>query len=369
MVSLDQILSLTGRLDDELRFDAPRERFRRFVLDYVRDVQTARDLIEQGQYSPSQQHQRAVQDLVVLVGRFLGFKPAFSTDPFPAPLGHCGHWQSPEHLHVLVDVRSDQTTAAGDDPLLSAAAGLTPAALAGSRPAALCVITPLCMHRHKIDAVFAASRPGIPAGVVALRSVLSLADSVAAGRMSHDDLVRLIDSSVSLDFIVELLDRAATVAPAPPEVSGSELLPGQEPSCWVSSVASDYGTKPEEFLELVVAKRLIFGIASDVQSAHAVHRGDRICFYIAGKGIVGHARIAAPADVGRGLRDAHRFRQVLQLEELHLYLDTPVAADPETQLRFRTARLAPGRHTQMLIEISRESFEAMTRAGSISAPA
>src|SRR5205823_13766862 len=124
---------------------------------------------------------------------------------------------------------------------------------------------------------------------------------------------------VSLDFMVELLDRVSTVAPtAMPDVSVPDLAPGETPAYWVCSVASDYGTRPEEFLELVVARRLIFGIASDVQSDHVIHRGDRLCFYIAGKGVVGHARIAAPADVGRSLRDAHRFRQVLQLEDLHL---------------------------------------------------
>ena len=361
-LTLEHILTLSGRLNDEPRFDGARERFRRFLFDYVRDATTARDLIEQGQYAPSDEHQRAIQDLVVLSGRFLGFKPAFGPDPCPAPMGHCGIWQSPSHLHVLIDVRSDQATPGepGDDPLLAAAPGFAAGASAGYRPAALCVVTPLCMNRHKIGEAFAAARPGCPIGVFTLRSLLSLADSVSAGRMSHDDLVRLIESNMSLDFMVELLDRASASSPAG-DAASSDLQPNQPPLYWMCNVASDHDTKPEEFLELVVARRLIFGIASDIPSAHAIRTGDGICFYIAGKGTVGHARIASPADVGRGLRDAHRFRQVLQLEDLHLYLDRPVAADFETQLRFRTARVSPSRHVQTVIEISRDSFQAMTR--------
>jgi hypothetical protein len=260
---------------------------------------------------------------------------------------------------VLVDVRSDQP-AADDDPLLSAAAHVGSAMPAGQRPAALCVVTPLCMHRNRIDAAFAAATSRFPAGVLALRSLLRLAESVTAGRMSHDDLVRLIQSSVSLDFIVELVDRVSAPVPEGSEESGAPPpLAARDPAYWMCSVAADYDMKPEEFLELVVAKRLIFGIASEAPTADVVREGDGLCFYIAGKGIVGHARIGPPADLGRGLRDAHRFRQVLQLEDLRLYLAHPIPADSETQLRLRTSRLAPNRRTQGLIEISRESFQAL----------
>ena len=41
-VTLDQILMLAGRLDDASGYDAPRERYRRFLLDYVHDWSAAK---------------------------------------------------------------------------------------------------------------------------------------------------------------------------------------------------------------------------------------------------------------------------------------------------------------------------------------
>jgi hypothetical protein len=106
-VTLDQMLALAGRLDDSRDFDAPRERFRRFLREYVSDVGTARALIDEARYAPDDQHRRALQDLVVLVGRFLGFDvdlgaPAVAAGGPP----HHGTWHSPGRLHVLVEVGS-----------------------------------------------------------------------------------------------------------------------------------------------------------------------------------------------------------------------------------------------------------------------
>jgi hypothetical protein len=76
-VTLNELLSLVGRLDDAPGFDTPRERFRRFLLERVTDVPAARTLIEECQRSVGEQHHRALQDLVVVVGRLLQFEVTF----------------------------------------------------------------------------------------------------------------------------------------------------------------------------------------------------------------------------------------------------------------------------------------------------
>jgi hypothetical protein len=60
------------------------------------------------------------------------------------------------------------------------------------------------------------------------------------------------------------------------------------------------------------------------------------------------------------LRDAHRFRQVLHIDDVTLHLGLPVPLDPETTLRLRTAGLVTSRQTPTLVRISRESFSALT---------
>jgi len=363
-ITLDQILMLAGRLDDAQGFDSPRERFRRFLIDHVRDIQTGRALIEQCQHAPGNQHRRALEDLVVLLGRFIGFDTTFaahsttSTGP-----EHHGVWQSRAHFQILVDVRSDQTAVPDFEGLLRSAPALKQISRpTGIRLAALCVLTPLCMNRGKIEEAIKAVKPAFLVGVVPLAAIVSLAETVASGRMTHADAVRLFESNIPIDFIVNLLEtfaaRPSVESPEPAVPRAPSNL--DRPSFWIASVVPDHATAPEEFLELVVAKRHIFGVAENGHAGSAARDGDWICFYIPGKGVVGHARVASLAKSGSGLRDAHRFRQLLQLEDLDLYLGAPVAPDSETQLRLRTAPSPSRRNVQTLVGISRDSFQTIT---------
>ena len=106
-VSLSELLSLVGRLDSAPGFDAPRERYRRFLLEHVTDVPTSRSLIEECQRSVGEQRHRALQDLVVLVGRFLGFETIFGS--YERIGGHVdGQWRSRGLLDVVLEIRTEQ---------------------------------------------------------------------------------------------------------------------------------------------------------------------------------------------------------------------------------------------------------------------
>lgn len=125
-VTIDDLLSLAGRLDDEPGFDSPRERFRRFLLAHVTTPALARMLIEQCQHAPGEQHHRALQDLVVLTGRFLGFDTTFgSYAPLAGAVRYDGQWQSRTRLHIVVEVRRDHLIAPGIESLLRSASALT----------------------------------------------------------------------------------------------------------------------------------------------------------------------------------------------------------------------------------------------------
>jgi hypothetical protein len=128
----------------------------------------------------------------------------------------------------------------------------------------------------------------------------------------------------------------------------------------MATIGPDHATRPEEFLELVVGRRHVLGIVDTGATRTSAGPGDRVCFYIAGKGVVGHARIIAKGTAADGLRDAHRFRQVLHIDDVTLHLGLPVPLDPETTLRLRTAGLVTSRQTPTLVRISRESFSALT---------
>jgi hypothetical protein len=367
-VTLDQVLLLAGTLDDAAGFDSARERFRRFLLDHATHPDRAVELIEQCQHAPGDQHQRALQDLVALLGRFLGFDVVFAApaDAGPPPRAM---WRSRSRLRVILDLRSDQTAGAGFDGTLQAVAAATANASPGVRLMVLCVLAPPGLGRGRLDAAKAEAGAPVPIATVSLRALAKLAAVSDSGRLGHDDVVRLLESGAPLDFMADLLGRAETGEDAAAALDAAPE-PGREPSpiaddgqarFWLATVAPDQGMKPAEVLETVVQKRLIFGVTDDHGAGRVAQPGEWLCFHLPGRGVVGHARVAALARQGGGLRAAHRFKHLLHLDHLVLSIDAPSALDVETQLRLTAARALWARDAQALLEISRESYVALTR--------
>jgi hypothetical protein len=223
-VTLTEILMLAGRLDDTPGFDTPRERFRRFLLEHMGDARIARAFIEECQQSLGEQHHRALQDMVVVLGRCLGFETTFGTyQPIPGALQYDGHWRLRGRLDIVLDLRTDQTPGADIQRLSRSlwALAAVPHASRSERPMGLCVATPLYPSRAVLERALAAEKTEPPVRFILLRSLLTLADLVSAGRLKHDEVVRLLASSSALDFVVELLERSAGVAPASSAEAGS----------------------------------------------------------------------------------------------------------------------------------------------------
>ncbi len=177
-VTLEQILQLAGRLDQSTGFDTARERFRRFLLEYVRDWPTAKPLVEQSQYSPAEQHRVALIDLVLLIGQFIGFHIEFDNGP-----GTLGSWRSRSHRRIFLDVKSGQADSGSLDRLHQALDREAEIAVDPAVPAAgLCVMAPLFMQRDELSQAAIAAAPARSIGVASLRSLVALADMVASKR-------------------------------------------------------------------------------------------------------------------------------------------------------------------------------------------
>jgi hypothetical protein len=352
-VTLDQMLALAGRLDDSRDFDSARERFRRFLRENVTDVAGVRALIDQAKYSPDDQHRRAIQDLVVLLGRFLGFDVDVGAPTLPAGVvSHHGTWHAPGRLRVVVEVGT-----------LTGAPSLNAEDLSthGTPIVGLFVPVTLPLASRAADE----NRAGRPVRVMPVGELLDLAEMATNGRLAPREVIRMLEMGIPVDFVAGLLDRpsaAKLAAPEPAHEPAAEPAPSSSHGSgyWMASVPSDYATTPEEFLELVVARRHVFGVTDRGTVVGTVRTGDGICFYLPGKGVVGHAWVASISDGASDLRDARRFRQVLRLERLSLHLAKPTGLDFETELRLRAAPSTANRHAQMLLEISPESFRALS---------
>jgi hypothetical protein len=212
-LSIEQILTLAGRLDDATGFDTARERYRRFLREHAADPASVRILIDQCQHAPGEQHHRAFRDLIVHTGRLLGFEPVFgryvATDGVAA---FDGRWHSRSRMDVVIDGRATPASPAQIDALVNAAEALRLAGEVTGRVAGLIVLA-TSAGRHRLDETIAAAALPFPVGVVSIGSLLSLAEAVTAGRVTHDHLVRVLESNLPGDVLVDMLERSGVRPP------------------------------------------------------------------------------------------------------------------------------------------------------------
>jgi hypothetical protein len=330
-LTLNDLLALVGRLDDAPGFDTPRERFRRFLFERVIDARLARTLVEQGQRAPGEQHRRALQDAVVLLGRFLGFETAFGTyQRMAGAPKYDGLWRSRHRLEIVLELRPDHGPRADVEELLRTLSSLVaPSHVEPNvRRLGLCVVTPLHAGRARLEDALAGDTPHSDIRIISTRSLLWLAEAVSVGELKHDEVLRLLTSGGNLDLVVDLMERLASgpqrdephAAPEP-----APDLPGQaEPGYWVATIERADGTTPEQFVDGVVRKRQLLGISSLGPSHTGPRTGDWVCFSVRGKGIVGHGRVESIPDGPKLLRGADRFSLVCALRNVEIY-DAPIA--------------------------------------------
>lgn len=371
-ITLEDVLVLAGRLDDTAGFDTPRERYRRFLVDQETSGQGGRTLIDQAPHVVDEQHHRALQDLVVLLGRSLGFDTTFGNYlPGTAGLNHNGHWRSRTRLDVVLELRTNHTLTVDIDLLERSIAAHASSTGRGphARAIGLAVLTPSYPSRVRLEESLSAARLDVTIRVLSLRSLLFLSDCVGEGILTHDDVVRLLETVATQDFVIGLFEKLAHPdAPELVEVRTAQRRAEAAPVFWLATVDGDSAITAERFVEVVIGKRRIFGVRGDGHPSGAVHPGDRICFYVPERGAVGRADVVSLEPKGTGLRDVHQYRQLVRLDNVELHPDAPLVPDSETMLRIRAAQGDASPRWHPLLRISEQIFASLTTRGNREAP-
>src|SRR4030095_14927347 len=185
---------------------------------------------------------------------------------------------------------------------------------------------------------------------------------VASGRMTHDDVLQVLNPDVNLDALIERFDGWTTPPRVEAERGATHLEPrpavAVDASYWVAAIRLDTSTPPGQFVESFIAKRRILPInpASHVQ--RAVESGDSISVYIAGVGFVAHAKVAGVITEGSPLvRHSERFTQVVTLSDVAVY-HIPIGGAPEL-VRMIEATLSNGTPA-VATPVSRHAFHLVT---------
>jgi hypothetical protein len=355
-LTLDQLLAIIGRLDDSAGFDTPRERFRRFLIERMDTIDSARQIIQQCREHAGEQSHRALQDAVVLAGRFLGFETTFGRyQPDTAAIAH-GTWLSRHRLQVTAVVCTDQTPDLDPDTV---ARGVGDDA-DGIPRIGLLVITPFYAGRDRLERALAAAKPA-NVRLMTLRGLLRAAGMLGEGHLTHEDILHVFNPGVSLDGQLDLLERVAAAARGEPAIETlADTMPDperHERRYWVNVMRSQTFAS-ERVVHSLIGTRQILGINPAPGLEDRVRAGDAICVFMAGRGIVAHAHIAGIlTDGSRVIRDSKQFTHVLRLANVIVY-DTPVA--PTHELARKLELTLTEEAEAVTAPISPREFESIT---------
>ena len=238
-LTLRQILDLAGKLDDSPGDETPRERFRRFLKENVREVGQVRDYIEECLRSSGDQYNRALQDLVNHLGGFLGFDVTFGRyQGVQGQIGFDGHWRSPTGFHIVVEVKTTEAYAVKTSTLVGYVDELISEKRIPDWESALglyVVGRPDPEIRQLENAILAEKRTH-QLRVISVESLLSLAEMMNEYDVSHEDVLAILrPSGPAVDPIVDLMVRlVAQRQPLEEEVQPPESVSEEEVTYWLT---------------------------------------------------------------------------------------------------------------------------------------
>lgn len=386
-ITLNQILDLVGKLDDTAGDETPRERFRKFLQTNVTKVDELRDHIEECLRTPGPQYNRALQDLVNHLGRFLGFSVTFGRyQGVTNELGYDGLWLSPTGFFVVVEVKTTEVYAVKTASLVGYVDGLISEKSIPSWESALglyIVGRPDPEVRQLENAIVVEKRAD-QLRIVSVESILALADMMSSYEVEHQDILPLLlPSGPKVDPVITLMTRLVAqnsmtsstpviaVADSAPSVEKTEVGTGAS-TYWLTPVASDEEASAVEVIHRLVGNSKIYAFGEKTAGRKGLKPGDWICFYAASAGIVAHAKVASSPvkKTDKRVRHAERYPWVFRLENVNMYLDQPVAIEAELRQRMdafrdKTPDQPWGFFVQCTRKVTEHDFNLLTRTDTV----
>ena len=298
-MTLTQVLSLVGKLDDSPGDETARERFRRFLSDNVREVGQVRDYIEECLRNSGNQYNRALQDLVNHIGCFLEFKVVFGRyQGVQGQIGFDGIWTSPQDLHIVVEVKTSEVYSIKTPTLVGYVDQLISEKRipAWDKALGLYVIGRPDPEAQSLENSIIAENRTHQLRIISANSLLSLAEMMNDYDVNHEDILAVIKpSGPTVDPVVELMARLAAEPEEPKEPAEEETtqISEDEAAYWITPVKSDEEQTAEECIQTLVGQELIYAFGQRTPGRKHIKPGDWICFYATAKGVVAHANVAS----------------------------------------------------------------------------
>ena len=220
-ITLDQILALVGKLDDASGETTPRQRFRGYLEENVKEIGQLRDYVEESLRNRGDQYNRSLQDLVNHIGHFLGFEVVFGRySGVRDQIGFDGLWKSPTGFRIVIEVKTSETYSIKTATLVGYVNDLIPEEIPSwDAGLGLYVVgRPDPEVRQLENSVLAEKRTG-QIRIISAESLLSLAEMMNEYDVSHDDIMDVLrPSGPTINSIVDLMARLVAQPKEPPVV-------------------------------------------------------------------------------------------------------------------------------------------------------
>ena len=159
----------------------------------------------------------------------------------------------------------------------------------------------------------------------------------------------------------ELMAAAHAATPSRPSPAPVIALVPREPppDYWIATIVPDAGATATQVVRAVIAGRQLLGVSAVGVMPSQARRGDWVCFYVPGSGVVGHARLRGQADRASQLRDGRRFAAIYAIDGVQLY-PRPNALDLTSPLQRLATRTPPDPAGPFLSQIEEADFRMLT---------
>ena len=374
-ITLSGMLDLIGKLDDSPGEDTARERFRRHLNKYLLDVGQTRDYVEECLRNTGEQYNRALQDLVNYIGRFLGFEVTFGRyHGVQGQIGFDGHWKSPVGFHIVVEVKTTEIFSVKTAILMDYVNQLISERVIPSwdKALGLYVIGRPDPEIRQLEHAIVAEKRADQLRIVSVDSLLSLAEMMNEYDIRHDDILAIIrPSGPTIDPVVDLMIRLVAGQPQelPPKgPPAPEPVIEGEVAYWLAPVATGEEQTAEQVIQTLVGQVGIYAFGERTPGRAHLKPGDWMCFYASGKGVVAHAKVASFPERKPHPKVHHpeQYPWVFRLSDARLYLEDPVVIDPEARSRLdafrgREPSKAWAWFVQTTRRIAERDFQILTR--------
>ncbi|MFH1548920.1 MAG: EVE domain-containing protein [Planctomycetota bacterium] len=382
-IELKQLLELVGDLQDSEDPKGPAQKFRHYLRNNLNHASDARDYVQQALRESGPQMNRALQDIVNRIGELLDFKVEYGRYVGKqGEIGFDGLWQSETGWWIVVECKTTDTYAVKTETLLNYINSLVSSKKISGRDKAmgLCAFGRLDSNASQLENAIIVENLERQLRVITIETLLKLLELRETMELSHEQVIQLLlPASSRIDPLVEFIaELYATSSRETEEAQANFVREDMGAAAQAKPVlnaetkyyllpAHDEGDSTAREIIATLLKEKIWGLGPKTRFRGSIKKGDRICFYASGLGVVATATAAGESRKGKHKLISSSYPYLLHLDNVK-FLPEPVEISSELRSNLdKFEKLDPeaawGWFVVGTSNLTKRDFELLTSTG------